>query len=1211
MLRQWKILIISLALIIVGSVFMLGVDEAFAAPNPPSSFSVSNVTSKGFKVSWSGGPGIGWAAVAHNLRYREKGITIGWTVYGPGDYTNLEFFSLKPATTYEYQVRTHAETIVPIMKWSGWSSTQEATTNRPPATNGSISNRTFKVEVDAITIDVSGYFTDPDSDTLTYTTSVANSGANVSVSLSDDTLTVTPGASAGTATVTVTASDVDRSATQSFTVTVEPYYPPETVGTIPDQTIKIGSTNDTTPARATIHVSSSFSHPDGDTMTYSATSSDTSIATVNVGFGIPISTLTITAVAAGSATITATATDSRDATATQTFTVTVQPNSAPVAVGSIPDQTVPLTGAARTVDVSTYFSDPDKNPLTYSATSSDTSIATVSVTDVTLTITAVAAGSATITVTATDNSSATATQTISVTVLPNRAPVKVGSISTQTVGVGGTAATVDVSSYFSDPDGNPLTYSATSSNTNRATVSVSEATLTITPVAAGWLTITVNATDPSNTAAAQTFYVNVVSNRSPTRVGTIPSQLVRVGSTAVTLDVSPYFSDPDGHTLTYSATSSSTSKATVSLSGSTLTITAVAAGNSTIRVKATDIHNASKTQSFSVKVVASDAVVRVGTIPAQTVALSETGVATVDVSPYFSGPDGETLTYSATSSSTSRATVSVSGSTVTITGVAAGWSTIRVTATNSSNATATQSFSTRVYANRAPTAVGTIPNIKIAQIWSEQFGVSSYFSDPDGNTLTYAASSSDDTIAEAGISPTDSSAVWVFGNGVGTATITVTATDPSNATATQTFSVEVAAEVHQVDAVPGLSSEEISQLGTLLTYRTVIINELHNGSVDANDWLELRNVSGAALPLDTWQLTVWTDEGSVTVGFPAGTVIPAGEVLLLTNTEMATADDMSVLSVVSEKFVLSQAPFALILRSPTVLGDLAGNYVRGEALATLPAFTVDTAWDRTQPIGFGYSAEAWAVSTYQNGLGTPGYLLPSNRNDLNSDIEVPGLTGLLSNTGFCLTLYNANGEVVDKAGNLDGDPGTRDTPIWKLPESKTVEGHRSSLIRRIEGRVPLSGINPSSWGLAKNFRLSLNTYWGHSTDIGNPGYRKGGYLPVTLSQFSAVRQNTEVVVRWTTESELDNAGFNIYRSETRTGTFIQINTTLIQGAGTTGERQQYEWKDTTAKPNVSYYYRIEDVSFSGVREQLQTVRMRGPVSAAGRHLRTWASLKSE
>ena len=177
--------------------------------------------------------------------------------------------------------------------------------------------------------------------------------------------------------------------------------------------------------------------------------------------------------------------------------------------------------------------------------------------------------------------------------------------------------------------------------------------------------------------------------------------------------------------------------------------------------------------------------------------------------------------------------MSVSGATVTITGVAAGSSTIRVTATYN-NASATQSFSVRVYSNRAPTTVGTIPALSINNAWVDQFGISSYFSDPDGNALTYSASSSNTNVAEAGISSTATSTLLVAANGVGTATITVTATDPSNATATQSFSVTVTAQ--QADAVSGLSSTEQLLLGKLLTYDTLIFNELHNGSNDANDW---------------------------------------------------------------------------------------------------------------------------------------------------------------------------------------------------------------------------------------------------------------------------------------------------------------------------------------------------------------------------------------
>ena len=122
--------------------------------------------------------------------------------------------------------------------------------------------------------------------------------------------------------------------------------------------------------------------------------------------------------------------------------------------------------------------------------------------------------------------------------------------------------------------------------------------------------------------------------------------------------------------------------------------------------------------------------------------------------------------------------------------------------------------------------------------------------------------------------------------------------------------------------------------------------------------------------------------------------------------------------------------------------------------------------------------------------------------------------------------------------------------------------------------------------------------------------KEGGEpLPVTLSSFLAELTGAGVVLKWVTQSEVDNAGFYIYRSETRDDTFKLVTPQHIQGAGTTSQRHTYTWTDTTAKPNIAYYYQIEDISHAGVRKRLATVRMRGFVSANGKLTKMWADLK--
>ena len=246
-----------------------------------------------------------------------------------------------------------------------------------------------------------------------------------------------------------------------------PENPPTAEGTITAQEIVPGGS-------ITLDVEQYFSDPDGtdDTLTYAAASSPTGVATVAVtGSVLTITGESATAgTPAGKATITVTATDLGDNTAAQEFEVTVTANTGPQRVGSIPAQ-IMIAGVTRTVDVSSYFSDPDVagrgDTLTYTAvsdapaTAETPTPATDPVPDGVLKITGASAGGAVITVTARDSSDSTVSQTFVVTVTANTPPTAVGSIPAQAV-IAGFTRTVDVSSYFSDPDvagrGDTLTY---------------------------------------------------------------------------------------------------------------------------------------------------------------------------------------------------------------------------------------------------------------------------------------------------------------------------------------------------------------------------------------------------------------------------------------------------------------------------------------------------------------------------------------------------------------------------------------------------------------------------------------------------------------------------------------------------------------------------------------------------------------------------------
>ena len=91
---------------------------------------------------------------------------------------------------------------------------------------------------------------------------------------------------------------------------------------------------------------------------------------------------------------------------------------------------------------------------------------------------------------------------------PPAPPAAVGSIPDQAL-ESGQSVTIDASTYFRDPNGDALSYTAESSRGNVAEVAVSGADVTVTAAELGTATVTVTASDPGGLSANQSFGVVV------------------------------------------------------------------------------------------------------------------------------------------------------------------------------------------------------------------------------------------------------------------------------------------------------------------------------------------------------------------------------------------------------------------------------------------------------------------------------------------------------------------------------------------------------------------------------------------------------------------------------------------------------------------------------------------------------------------------------
>ena len=96
---------------------------------------------------------------------------------------------------------------------------------------------------------------------------------------------------------------------------------------------------------------------------------------------------------------------------------------------------------------------------------------------------------------------------------------------------------------------------------------------------------------------------------------------------------------------------------------------------------------------------------------------------------------------------------------------------------------------------------------------------------------------------------------------------------------------------------------------------------------------------------------------------------------------------------------------------------------------------------------------------------------------------------------------------------------------------------------------------------------------------------------------------TPVRVEWSTETEMNTAGFDLYRGESPDGPFdVKVNDQLIAPSQDPLTGGKYAYMDNTAKPGVTYYYQLHEI------EQNGGVNKFGPISVRAGGLVGWQVL---
>ena len=469
-------------------------------------------------------------------------------------------------------------------------------------------------------------------------------------------------------------------------------------------------------------LSDHFSELDFERLTYSQASSDT--ATVRGGFSNH-GTLTVTTQEVSqttTASIFVMAMDPVGLAARDTLVVTVEPNEVPVLDEPIPDATLAAGGATASYTLSEYFRDPDgsSTDLIYEASSSESDTVSVGIENGVLEVTPENVdepGQATITVKATDPGGLWVSTAFDVAVTLD-CIITPKTIADLSLASGGYKETYTLGDHFTASNcEDELSYSGSSDKGSVALAGVSNGTLTVTSVGTGTADITVTARSGTELESIE-FEVTVTQNQSPTVTRPFNNIELTLGDKDFDTDLTGRFSDPEGGPLTFRVGvdgvwtgTRDLPTVTARITGTTLRVTPVRDGSSTVTVMATDPGGGRVTDDFSANVVAGkrsnpdsvnvrSAPAPVGSIPDQALTIVGSAVR-FDVAPFFMESDGDAVMYSARLATEAEripdyVSVEMSGSMLTLTpGTTSGRIDVLVSASDI-DGTASQTFTVNV-----------------------------------------------------------------------------------------------------------------------------------------------------------------------------------------------------------------------------------------------------------------------------------------------------------------------------------------------------------------------------------------------------------------------------------------------------------------------------------------------------------------------------------
>ena len=259
--------------------------------------------------------------------------------------------------------------------------------------------------------------------------------------------------------------------------------------------------------------------------------------------------------------------------------------------------------------ITDLFADPDGDAMTYKVVTMDAAISEVYVTGDKVLVKSKAVGQTTLDFVVTDSNDASTTASVTVNVAEmvdtNNAPEFIGASALADTNPADEIE-YQISDYFSDPDGDAITFTVSSSDPTVASVFATGSTFLVKSITAGTADLTFIVSDSKGASTTTTITANVVevvdTNNAPEFIGQSDAFQYHISVNSVEYAIGDFFADPDGDNFTYTVESSDEAMVKVFASATKFLVQTSSVGTATLNFTVTDVNGAFLEHSMTVTI---------------------------------------------------------------------------------------------------------------------------------------------------------------------------------------------------------------------------------------------------------------------------------------------------------------------------------------------------------------------------------------------------------------------------------------------------------------------------------------------------------------------------------------------------------------------------------------------------------------------------------